>query len=273
MTRTNLFLGLILVSFLVTDTAWSQFTTAVAPARVEQLVNPGSKVEDVITFTNQGDTPVKVSISIVDFDVDEMGTVTELPPGMHPTTIAPYFRISPLRTTVGAKEQAHFRFSVDTPEAFEQLRAFVYFESEPLVEEGGGKQIVFATAMGIPLYVENRKADRGTLTVHDVSWERTGDERQYVQMKVHVTNEGARNIRPGGFLTVQSADDRFLETFDVNTGGDVVLPGHERHLTMQFGPIPDDALSLKLRFETSARSNYQDEYHMPKAVPAEEGGR
>ncbi len=273
MTRTNIRLGLLLLMLTFTGTAWGQFTTAVAPARVEQLVNPGSKVEDVITFTNQGDVPVTVSISIVDFDVDEMGAVTELPPGTHPNTIAPYFRISPLRTIVGAGEQAHFRFSVQTPAAFDQLRAFVYFESQPIVEEGGGKQVLFATAMGIPLYVENRKAERGALTVHDVAWQRIGDEQHYVQLKLHVTNEGERNIRPGGFLTVRSADDRFFETFDVNVGGDVVLPGHERHLTMQFGPVPDDALSLKLRFETSLRSNHQAEHRLPKPTPAKQGER
>ncbi len=273
MTRTTIRLGFLLLMLTMTGSAWAQFTTAVAPARVEKLVNPGSKVEDVITFTNQGDAPVEVRISIVDFDVDEVGLVTELPPGTHPNTIAPYFRISPLRTVVGAREQAHFRFAVQTPEEFDQLRAFVYFESQPIVSDEGGKQVLFATAMGIPLYVENRKMERGTLTVHDLAWERIGEEQQYVQLKLHVTNEGERNIRPGGFLTVRSEDDRFLETFDVNAAGDVVLPGHERHLTMQFGPVPDDGLSLKLRFETSLNSNHHADHRLPKPSPAQQGER
>ncbi len=269
MTRTTLPLFILL--FTITGTAWAQFTTALAPARVEQLVNPGSTVNDVITFTNQGDTPVNVSVSIIDFDVDEHGEVTELPPGSHPSTIAPYFRISPVRTIVDAGEQAHFRFTVETPEEFEQLRAFLYFESQPIAEEIGAKQVMFATAMGIPLYVENRRAERGALSVHDVTWERTGDEQEYLQLKLHVTNEGARNIRPGGFLSVQSADDSFVKTFDVNQGKDVVLPGHARHLTMQFGPVPDDDLSLKLRFETSMRSNYQANHMLLRSAGSEKG--
>ena len=273
MTRTQLSLGFLLLTLTLTGPAWAQFTTAVAPARVEKLVNPGSKVEDVITFTNQGNAPVNVSISIVDFDVDDVGVVTELPPGMHPNTIAPYFRISPLRTVVGAGEQAHFRFSVQTPEAFEQLRAFVYFESQPVVEEEGGKQVLFATAMGIPLYVENRKMERGMLTVHDVAWERIDEDQHYVQLKLHVTNEGERNIRPGGFLTIRSVDDRFLETFDVNEAGDVVLPGHDRYLTMRFGPVPSNPLSLRLRFETSLRTNHQDDHILPMLNPTEQGER
>ena len=225
----------------------------------------------MITFTNQGDVPVNVTVSIVDFDVDESGVVTELPPGSQANTVAPYFRIAPVQTLVGAGEQAHFRYSVETPDEFEQLRAFVYFESHPVVEENGAKQVLFATAMGIPFYVENRRAERGALTVHDVRWERTGEEQQYVQLKLHVTNDGARNIRPGGFLTVRSADDSFAETFDVNKGNDVVLPGHDRALTMQFGPVPDDDLSLKLRFETSMRSNYQADHFLPRAPAPEKG--
>ena len=166
---------------------------------------------------------------------------------------------------VAPQERANFRYSVQTPEAFDQLRAFVYFESQPQTEEGDGRRVVFATAMGIPFYVENRKAERGALTVDDVTWERTGDEQNYLTLTLSATNTGERNIRPGGFLTVRSEDDSFLQTFDVNIGGDVVLPGHARDLSWRFGPVPAEALSLKLHFETSYRSNHESDHHLPAA--------
>lgn len=255
---------LALLAFSEMAFAQGQLTTALAPARVEKLVNPGSKVQDVITLTNQGDVPVTVSLSIVDFDVTDTGDVLELPPGSHPSSIAPYFRISPLRTTVAPKGQASFRYTIDTPEAFEQLRAFVYFESAPNVSESEGKQVLFATAMGIPLYVENRRSGQGTLTVHDVQWERNTENPGFLDVTLSVTNEGDRNIRPKGFLAIRSADDNFSETFDVNTTGDVVLPGHKRHLRFQFGPVPEDELIVKLDFDTSFRSSMQSEYRIPQ---------
>ena len=275
MTRTKNLLVLFLFMMMLAHTAWGQgqLTTAVAPARVEQLVNPGSKVEDVITFTNQGNVPLTVSISIVDFDVDEVGMVTELPPGSHSSTVAPYFRISPLRTIVGPQEQAHFRvYRSDAG----RLRADARLHLLRLpagCRRGGGQTGSVCDGDGDPVYVESRKAQRGELTVHDIAWERAEDQEDFLELKLHVTNEGQRNIRPGGFLSVRSSDDRFAETFDVNVGGDVVLPGHERHLTMRFGPVPSEVLSLKLRFETSVRSNYQNEHQMPRLEAAEEGER
>ena len=258
---------MLLLSGSVHEVAWGQgqLTTAVAPSRVEKLVNPGSKVSDVITFTNQGDVPVTVTLSLVDFDMNEAGEVVELPPGMGSNTVAPYFRISPLRTVVAPQERANFRYSVQTPETFDQLRAFIYFESQPQAEESGGRRVLFVTAMGIPFYVENRKAEHGALTVDDLMWERTGDEQNYLTLKLSATNTGARNFRPGGFLTVRSEDDSFSQTFDINRGRDVVLPGHARDLSWTFGPVPTEALSLKLRFETSFRSRHESDHHLPPA--------
>ena len=249
------------------EVAWAQgqLTTAIAPARVEKIVNPGSKVTDVMTFTNQGEVPVTVTLSLVDFDMNQAGEVVELPPGTASNTVAPYFRISPLRTVVAPQERANFRYSVQTPEEFDQLRAFVYFESEPQTEESDGRRVVFATAMGIPFYVESRKAERGALTVENVTWKRTGDDHTFLTLSLSATNTGARNIRPGGFLTVRSEDDAFLQTFDVNPGGDVVLPGHTRDLSWTFGPVSAEALALKLRFETSYRSNHESDHHLPAA--------
>ena len=268
--RLRSFLGLCMLLLLgsIPEGAWGQgqLTTAVAPARVEKIVNPGSKVTDVMTFTNQGDVPVTVTLSLVDFDMNEAGEVVELPPGTASNTVAPYFRISPLRTVVAPQERANFRYSVQTPEDFDQLRAFVYFESEPQeAEETDGRRVVFATAMGIPFYVESRKAERGALTIDNVTWERTGDEQEYLTLKLSATNIGGRNVRPGGFLMVRSEDDAFSQTFDVNPGGDVVLPGHTRDLSWRFGPVPAEALSLKLRFETSYRSNHESDHHLPAA--------
>ncbi len=251
----------------ISSVAWgqAQLTTAIAPARVEKLVNPGTRVEDVISYTNPGDVPVAVSLSLVDFDVTETGEVLELPPGTGSHTIVPYLRISPVQTTVAPRERASFRFSVETPEDFDQLRAFVYFESEPLVTGASSKQVLFATAMGIPLYVENRKATRGALRVHEVAWERDGENPEALVLRLFVTNDGARNIRPGGFVTVRSEDDAYAETFEFNPNTEVVLPGHDRRLTFRFGPVPPEALEVNLRFEVSMRSSHQSTHRIPKA--------
>ena len=177
---------LLLTMILGAGPAAAQLSTAVAPARVEKLVNPGGRVSDVLTFINQGDFPVTVTLSLADFDVSATGEVVELPPGTQAHSVAPFFRISPLRMTVGPRERADFRFSVETPETFEQLRAFVYFESEPDVEAGEGQQVLFATAMGIPFYVENRKAPRGQLTVHEAVVERSPEDPSMLAVRLHL---------------------------------------------------------------------------------------
>ncbi len=263
----------VLLALLVyVEAAQAQLTTAIAPGRIEKLVKAGSKAADVVTLTNEGDLPIQVSLSMVDFDVTEAGEVLELPPGMHPSSITPYFRISPLETMVAPGERALFRFEVATPEEFTQLRAFLYFESVPQPPDSMQKQVVFATAMGIPVYAENRKAERGALEVHDIQWQRTGESQEYLQLQATVTNVGERNIRPDGLLSVLAEGGAYSEMFTVNPTADVVLPGHRRVLTWQFGPVPPEALALELRLETSMRESYKGNYRIPKAEVAPASG-
>jgi hypothetical protein len=241
--------------------------SGIDPPRVEKLVASGSKVTDSLTFANLGERPVEVRLSIVDFQVGEDGRVEELPPGSHPSSIAPFLRISPVSAVVDSGERFAFRYSVATPEDFTQLRALVFFDAVPEADADSGRQVLFATAMGIPMYVENRRAEPGRLEVHGVELRRDEQDPQQVVLTAELSNDGERNIRAGGYLEVESAAGDFLETFVVNQAREAVLPGHRRRWQMRFGPVPTEELFLKLRFDTSARTAHTSQHSLPAVAP------
>ena len=257
----------LLAMALAPGLASGQMSSGIDPPRVEKVVRAGSRVNDTINFTNLGQRTVTVTVSIVDFEVEEDGKVVDLPPGSHATSISPHLRISPVRATVASGERFPFRYSVTTPEAFTQLRGMVFFEAVPEAAREGGRQVMLTTSMGIPVYIENRQAQPGRLDVRDLQWRRSGERGETVELELDVSNTGERNIRSEGFVEVRSAGGGFYESYVFNPGREAVLPGHRRRWQFRFGPVPGEELFLKLRFDTSSGSAYTAEHTLPAAAP------
>ncbi len=240
----------------------SAISVSISPFFIEKVVKAGSTVTDTISYTNRGPEAASVSVEISDFDVGETGEVGEQPAGTKPTSLAPYIRIRPGSLTVAANQQVYFRYSVRTPQEFKQLRAMIFFVSTPQVPEGAN-QILIAPRMGIPLYVENIDAGRAKLEVQDLRWERSPEKLDFLLLKLVVTNEGERNLRPTGFLEVDSSDGNFHKIFPFNEGQEPVFPSYQRKWNLRFGPVPQNELAIKLRFATSATTTYESKAVIP----------
>lgn len=236
-------------------------SVSLAPPFVEKLVRPGAKLQDSIIYMNESETPMMVTVDFADFAVDESGQVQEMPTGTDPSTLARYLRVSPLKVRVEPQARAVFRYNVTAPESFAQLRTQIFFSSTPIVPEAPN-QVLFVARLGVPLYVESTAAKPASLKVHEVKWERSKDDPSELILHLQVTNEGERNIRSNGYLQVRSKNGDFSKTFPFNDSNEPVLPGQKRDWRLGFGPIPAGELSLSLRFATSPRSMFEENYEV-----------
>lgn len=235
---------------------------AIVPPYIEKVVASPSKVADAIEFTNQGSVPVLVSVDFADFGVDEAGEVSEQPPGSQPKSLVPYLRVTPSSLRVAPSERVFFRYAAEPRAEFKQLRAMIYFSSRPEVPERANQVLVVAR-MGVPLYLENRRADPASLRIEELDWRRSGDQLDRLTLDLRTSNAGERNIRPSGYVEVRSRDGKFHRTFPFNEGQEPVLPGQRRRFEMAFGPVPKEDLSVRVRFAVSPRSSYESESWIP----------
>jgi hypothetical protein len=235
---------------------------AIVPPRIEKAVGSTSKVADVIEFTNQGSVPVLVSVDLADFGVDESGEVAEKPPGSQPVSLVPYLRVSPSSLRVAPSQRVYFRYSAEPPADFKQLRAMIYFSSRPEVPDRSNQVLVVAR-MGVPLYLENRRARPAALRVDEITWERSGEPRDRLTLKLRTSNDGERNIRPSGYVEVRSPDGRFDRSYAFNEGQEPVLPGQKRRWELSFGPVPKGELEVEVRFAVSPRASYESTSWIP----------
>ena len=242
--------------------ALAAVSVSLAPPYIEKLMPAGGKLQDTISYTNESDTPMMVTVDFADFAVSDTGEVSEMPSGTDVSSLAKAIRISPAKIEVPPGGRTLFRYTVDAPEQFTQLRSQIFFSSTPIVESAPN-QVLFIARMGIPIYVENAKAVPADIKVHEVKWERAGESGESLVLKALVSNEGERNIRPTGFLEVRSRDGEFAHTFPFNEGNEPVLPGQKREWTMSFGPVPGGELSLDLRFASGPRAMFQERYTVP----------
>jgi P pilus assembly chaperone PapD len=238
-------------------------SASLAPPVIEKEARPGQQIGDTISYTNNGDEPVVVSVSVVDFDVNDAYDILEQPPGTAPTTLAPYIRVAPTEVRVPPKQQVFFRYSVRTPQVFMHLRGMVFFLTRPEIPKTGQAQVTVASRMGVPLYVESAAATPARLRVDNLEWERSGDAGSSLRLKLAITNEGGRLIRPTGYLEVRSADGHFHKVFAFNEGKLPVFPDSARRLEMGFGPVPGGELFLRLRFDDSSRTQFKSESRLP----------
>lgn len=246
-------------------------SVALAPPIIEKSVRAGTTLRDRISYTNRSDQPLMVSVDFADFGVDEKGEVQEMPAGTDPSTLARYIRITPLSIRVQPGRQIYFRYTVNAPPEFTQLRTQVFFSSRPVVTEEPN-QVVLVARMGIPLYVENLSARPASLKVAELKWERPPGKSDTLDLKMRITNEGERNIRPTGFCEVRSTDGSFVQSFPFNDGREPLLPGQKREWMLSMAPVPAGALTARLRFTDSPRTNFEAEARIPPASQSESPG-
>lgn len=250
-----------LLSALCAVPGHGQLSVGVAPHRVEKIVRAGTSVTDVITLHNDSALPVEVAVEVVDFDVTEEGQIVERAAGILPATIAPFLEIRPMTARIAPGQRSHFRYTVETPGDFSQLRGLILFASEPQVPPATGPRVLIAPTLGVPFYVENRSSEAGRLEVESVAWRRAATGG-LLELELELANLGDRNARPSGFLEVRSPESAFFEVFPFNPGSEAVLPGHPRRWKMTFGPVPKEPLSLHLRFSTSLRRSHSSRHEL-----------
>jgi hypothetical protein len=163
-----------------------------------------------------------------------------------------------MQARVAPSQEVFFRYSVATPEEFDQLRAMVFLSSHPEVPPGAN-QVQVVARLGVPIYVENVKSERAKLRVDELEWDRPEDRPDQLRLRATVVNEGGRNIRPTGFVQVRGTSGKYERTFEFNEGNEPVLPGQKRRWELYFGPVAEEELAVKLRMTTSHRTSYEAE--------------
>lgn len=261
--RTRLVLLLALLVIAAEAAPSNAVSVSLVPPYVEKVVPPGRRVTDTISYTNEGDRPVRVSISVSDFEVSDTNEVIERSPGTHPATLAPYLRVTPTSLRVSPGERVYFRYSVEAPDDFTHLRAMVFFVTRPELAEDRPPQVVFVARMGVPVYVESPRAPQTDLQIGELDWQRSDDGQ--LALRFSAANEGGRIFRPRGEVEIRSRDGRFRETYPLNAGLEPVLPHHVRQWERRFGPVPGGELSVRLHIETSPRKRYRSSVLIPAA--------
>lgn len=234
-------------------------SVSLSPPFIEKLARASSHVSDTIALTNSSLYPVDVTIDFADFRVNDRGEIEEMPPGTDAASLSPYLHVAPLTLHVSAQARAFFRYTVDTPADFQQLREDIFFSSTPAIPKQPN-QVLFVPRMGIPLYVENVTAKPAHIRVDSVKWSRSSGDT--LRLALLLVNEGERNIRPKGFVEVRSADGKFNQTFPFNQGNEPLLPGQKRGWPLSFAPVPSGDLSVRLQFETSPRTTFDQQYRV-----------
>lgn len=256
-------LGL-LVAVLAPGELAAKILVRLSPTFVEVAAAPGRQVADRILYVNAGTHPVTVKVELSDFDVDEKGKAVEQPPGVSPTSLAPFIRISPTEARVAPGGSVYFRYRIDAPAQFEQLRAMVYFVSRPIVERAAGTSALVVPRMGIPIYLENGGATPADLVITRGT-ARAQEGR--VVFDVRVENRGSRNLRPAGAIQIETeGGPRF---FQFNEGRSPVLPGHAREWTLQLGPLDAAPRSLRLRLERAPAREVERVFEISAAPSAQ----
>lgn len=238
-------------------------SVSLSPQIVEKTANPGRKVSDVISFTNASDDSLAVSIELADFTIDERGEVVEKPPGTEPTTLVPYLKLSPLRLEVAPGERVFFRYSIALPQQFDHLRTMIFFVSRPVRKQTGRAVTIVVPRLGIPLYVENRRAKVADVKVEEVVTERSTSDHSMVTVRVKMRNVGQRLIRPGGTIDVEAGP-----SFQFNVGSQPVLPGQTRVFTTPLQGVGGGDLSINVRLTSSVRGIFSGRYRIASSRPS-----
>jgi hypothetical protein len=257
--RTRVSVAGLLAVLAVAPVVNAQLGISISPSRVELLTSPGRSVREVVTFVNRSSVALQVRLEMTDFDVDTADSVIEAPSGTRPESLAAYLKVMPSTAQVPAGGSAVFRFRVHAPEEFTQLRAMVFFRSAPIVGEGEGPRVVIVPRLGVPVYLENRKATPGQLTVKRLELKRDGDGGDHIALHLDAENEGERNFRPTGTLEVRSVDGSFRKLYQLNEAREPILPGKLRAWSLRVGPVPGGELSVRLRLATSFKREYTAE--------------
>jgi P pilus assembly chaperone PapD len=245
-----------LVALGIVPVAEAQLGISISPSRVELLTGPGRTVRETVTLVNRSSVALQVRLEMTDFDVDTADSVIEAPSGTRPESLAAYLKVTPSTASVPGGGSSVFRFLVHAPEQFTQLREMVFFRSTPVVGEAGGPRVVIVPRLGVPVYLENRKATPGHLAVKKLEIRRDGQTGDHIVLDLEVANQGERNFRPTGTLDVRSADGSFRKLYQLNEAREPVLPGKLRVWSLRFGPVPGGELSLHVRLATSFKRSY-----------------
>lgn len=240
----------------------ADFSLAVVPPVVEKTIRPGGSVADSLAFTNEGNEPVVVQVEVADFGVTEEGEVAEMAPGSQDGSLARHLTITPQRVRVLPRAQVFFRWAVDTPAEFGQMRGMVFLASHPEAPPGAN-QVQVVARMGVPIYIESLAAQPARLTVEELRWERVPERPHFLRATLTVANEGGRNIRPAGYVEVRGAGRGPEATFDFNEAGEPVLPGQRRRWVRDFGPVPAGDLAVKFRLDTSHGTTFESDTTLP----------
>ena len=232
-------------------------SVSLSPQIVEKTANAGGKVSDVIAFTNESDDSLAVSIELADFTVDERGEVVEKPPGTEASTLVPYLRVSPVRIEIAPGERVFFRYSIALPQQFEHLRTMLFFVSRPVRKQKGSAVAIVVPRLGVPLYVESRRAKAAELKVEEVVTERSTSDESTVSVRVTMRNVGQRLIRPGGTIDVESGP-----SFPFNVGAQPVLPGQTRVFATSLEGVGGGDLSINVRLTSSVRGIFSGRYRV-----------
>lgn len=186
---------------------------ALSPSRVEIDTNEGQMTKSV-TVINLGAEPMRVQVSVQNWDFDQNNNYRALPPNEQ--SLDQWLIVNPVQLEIPAKGQQTVRMAVRPrvkPEDGEH-RAMVFFR-QISGEEKKGVNVLFN--IGVPVYAFFGDVKR-TATVHGMSF----DVEKH-SLIFDITNTGNAYVRPEGYYMLvrsdlKETDEDLLARLSENTG-------------------------------------------------------
>lgn len=172
---------------------------AVSPPRLELALDGKSSTESLHVM-NLSDKPVKVKLSIANWDLDDHNQVRVIPPTEQ--SLDQWLIVNPLEATVGAKDQQTIRLAVrpQIAPAPGEHRAMIYIEQQRGEQDGAldKSSISVRYRVGVAVY-GNAGAIRRSGEVHAVGYRLDGKD---LVVGIDVESNGNAYARTSGRFRV-----------------------------------------------------------------------
>lgn len=207
----------------------------IAPMETAVQAPVGGQTTNSISVTNDDDTPLHITASVMDWTLTPQGDYRYSDPGTLPHSCANWIQLNPSSFVVAPKQTVSVRYSVTTPTDFsEESRAMIFFKSHPLPVKtsDGSMSLNISMRVGCKVFVSPTSATPATkigkITDMDVTSPAEG------KIKVSFANTGTATFRVKGTAQARDAQGNLVATGHLMPENAQVLPQLSRDLWTQW---------------------------------------
>jgi len=219
----------ILLAVLMSVSA--EIAISITPMRVDLKFVPGATINDTLTVSNTGDQPVRIKVSIQDWELTFQGTpVFASPQPGTAFSCSRWIQINPVDFRLGAGQNRTIRYAIAVPEtaAMQGYRSAVICEIIPDVKPGEKKKVQIKGQIAMIVYGTAGKP-QPVCEVVDLKTESKAGKTDFVLI---MKNKGPVQFRSGGQIEVRDAGNH--KVAEVTIPDVPALPESEREIRIPF---------------------------------------